>query len=99
MTTDYSHGKFGTFSCFIYCKAPLIDVCIVFKTSHQQLRSYGDWATALVPSNRLAKSRIQPATSGLSVTPRQLIYVLGDVKVDPVKYKRNYKQAITGEFG
>ena len=25
---------------------PLIDVCAVFKTSHQQLRSYGDWTQA-----------------------------------------------------
>ena len=51
---------------------------------------------ALVSSNRLG---IQAAAPGLSATPRQILDILGDVKVDPGKNKRNCKQAIAGEFG
>ena len=51
--------------------------------SNQQLRSYWNWATALVSFNRLVKPGIQPATSGLSATPWQLLDVWGDVKEDP----------------
>ena len=68
----------------------------MFKTSHQQLQSYGDWATALVSSNSLGS---QAATPGLSAKPRQILDILGDLKVDPGKYKRNCKQAIAGDFG
>ena len=38
MSTDCVQGKFSTLNCFTYSDTPLIHVCVVFKTSHQQLR-------------------------------------------------------------
>ena len=75
----------GTAWCPSYNKTtthvPLIDVCTVFKTSHQQLRSYGDWTQALILIRQTGEAgdlTCDPPPRS-SATPRQLLNVWGDV--------------------
>ena len=46
----------------------LLQLCVCFSlTSHQQLRSYGDWATALSLKQQTGDAGDQTATPGLRV--------------------------------